>query len=184
MLFLSIITHKFTKINSKLIFSLIEYKIATLEHRLDIKHKNPYNYIGKAVENMKRLLSIILVALFIISMTACEKSEKKNAENKADDVITTYQFDDLGRTVSQQVKYGNGVEAGAGAYQYTSTDTDETVSDDKNKIRNQAGLGQNTVNLVKNSNVTGWSNWTKATSTGAAEESTYTTAASVLTIWQ
>ena len=105
--------------------------------------------------------------------------EKKNAENKADDVITTYQFDDLGRTVSQQVKYGNGVEAGAGAYQYTSTDTDETVSDDKNKIRNQAGLGQNTVNLVKNSNVTGWSNWTKATSTGAAEESTYTTAGQV-----
>ena len=30
---------------------------------------------------MKRLLSIILVALFIISMTACEKSENKNAEN-------------------------------------------------------------------------------------------------------
>ena len=44
------------------------------------------------------------------------KINQDDPYNGYDDIISTLQFDNYGRTVSQQGKYGNGESVGAGAY--------------------------------------------------------------------
>ncbi|MBR0535262.1 MAG: DNRLRE domain-containing protein, partial [Clostridia bacterium] len=82
--------------------------------------------------------------------------------NGNDDIIATLQFDNFGRTVSQQVKYGNGEAVGAGAYTYTGDENEES----RNRIRSSATLNKNTVNLLTNPNAEGTSGWTIHSSTG------------------
>ena len=69
-----------------------------------------------------------------------------NANNGGDDIISTLQFDNFGRTVSQQVKYGNGESVGAGAYTYTGDDIEES----RNRIQSSATLNKNSINLCSN----------------------------------
>ena len=99
-----------------------------------------------------------------------------NADNGDDDIITTLQFDNLGRTTSQQVKYGNGSSVGAGAYTYTGDDTEEA----RNKVASSATLNKNTVNLINNISFEATGNWSISTSGGltgtyacSAEEAYY-----------
>ncbi len=70
----------------------------------------------------------------------------------ADDIITVLQFDNAGRTVSQQLRYGDGKEIGAGAYSYTSASDDTSTLGSKNKISSSASLGKNVVNLLTGGN--------------------------------
>ena len=77
----------------------------------------------------------------------------------ADDIITTLQFDNAGRTVSQQLRYGSGSFIGAGSYAYTSTADDTSTLGSKNKVSATGSVGKNTVNLLTGGNgesTTGW----------------------------
>ena len=76
--------------------------------------------------------------------------------NKKDDIISTLQFDDSGKPISQQVSFGSGNEIGAGMCSYTN----EAISlGTKNKISSSSSLGKNTVNLLANSNAEKADNW-------------------------
>ncbi|MEE1198548.1 MAG: DNRLRE domain-containing protein, partial [Acutalibacteraceae bacterium] len=72
----------------------------------------------------------------------------EDANCGADDIITVLQFDNAGRTISQQLRYGNGEEIGAGAYSYTSASDDTSALGSKNKVATSASLGKNTYNLL------------------------------------
>lgn len=83
--------------------------------------------------------------------------ETNNAKGD-DDIITTLQFDNSGKTISQQVSYGNGSEVGAGAYDYGNG------SGNKNRVTDSATLGKNTVNLLTNTNAESLDGWAQVTS--------------------
>ncbi len=87
------------------------------------------------------------------------KHKVENSANENDDIVTTLQFDNSGRTTSQQVSYGNGGEVGAGSYNY-----ENNKEGSKNKITDVASLGKNTVNLLKNGNAETTNNWVRGTS--------------------
>ncbi len=74
---------------------------------------------------------------------------------KYDDIVTTLQFDNYGRTVSQQVSYGNGIEVGAGSYTYTGDDKEEA----RNRVASSATLNKNTANMLMNPSAESMSNW-------------------------
>ncbi len=78
----------------------------------------------------------------------------------ADDIITTIQFDDSGKPISQQVSFGSGVEIGAGNCSYTSG---ASTLGSANKISTSSSLGKNTVNLLYNNGAEKSENWTGAT---------------------
>ncbi len=69
-----------------------------------------------------------------------------SSANANDDIVTTLQFDNFGRTVSQQASYGWGEEIGAGAYTYTGNDEEES----RHKIASSATLNKNSINLLAN----------------------------------
>ena len=89
-------------------------------------------------------------------------------ENKADDdIVTTLQFDNSGRTISQQVSYGSGAEIGAGNYSYTSG---ASALGSANKVSSSASLGKNTVNLITNGNAETTDSWVQKNDTTVTTE--------------
>lgn len=91
----------------------------------------------------------------------------------SDDCITTYQYDNSGRTISTQTSTNDGSELGASSATYTSGSNIKTM----NKVTKNHALGANTVNLLRNSNLEGTSSWTSGTwlgetTTTVAENST------------
>ncbi|MBQ8767460.1 MAG: DNRLRE domain-containing protein, partial [Clostridia bacterium] len=76
-----------------------------------------------------------------------------------DDLITTYQFDTYGRTVSQQLKTRDGKDSVAGAYNYSES-SESTAFKTANKVTAEAGLGKNVVNLVTGISGETTSGWT------------------------
>ena len=85
-----------------------------------------------------------------------------------DDIITTLQFDNSGKTISQQVSYGDGSEVGAGAYDYGNG------SGNKNRVTDSATLGKNTVNLLTNPNAESLDGWAQVTSGTLTTQKTLT----------
>ena len=77
----------------------------------------------------------------------------------ADDIVTTMQFDNMGRTVSQQVSYGSGGEIGAGTYSYTESGG---TSGFKNRVSESGGTETFAENLVYNGNCESTNSWTYA----------------------
>ncbi len=88
-----------------------------------------------------------------------------------DDIITTLQFDNYGRAISQQISYADGTEVGAGAYVYTST---VDTADSKNKVSQGAVNGKNTVNLVSNADCESLTSWTQNTNAPSGQGQHYT----------
>ena len=84
--------------------------------------------------------------------------KEQSTSNQYDDIVTTLQFDNSGRPISQQVSYNGTTEVGSGAYNYTST---TNTSDSKNKIADAASLGKNTVNMLVNGGCEGTTGWTQ-----------------------
>ncbi|MBE6747808.1 MAG: DNRLRE domain-containing protein [Ruminococcaceae bacterium] len=78
--------------------------------------------------------------------------------NGKDDIITTVQFDNAGKAISQQVSLGSGDEIGAGVCSFTN---EATGVGEQNKISSSASLGKNTVNLLSNGNAETTSSWTQ-----------------------
>ena len=77
---------------------------------------------------------------------------QENSSCGDDDIITTLKFDNLGRTVSQQMSYRDGREIGAGSYQYTSSNKDTSTLGSKNKVSGSGSMGKNTVNFLQGGN--------------------------------
>ncbi len=90
------------------------------------------------------------------------------------DLITTYQFDNFGKTISQQLSTKGGTSSVAGSYEYTEKEASSLAS--ANKVTSAAGLGKNVVNYVSGSNaenLTGWTQYrSNATATIAASTDT------------
>ena len=69
-----------------------------------------------------------------------------------DDMITTVQYDNMGRAISQQMEFGSGDEIGAGSVAYTTSDSDETASGFKNKVSGSGATGKYVENLLYDGN--------------------------------
>ena len=81
-------------------------------------------------------------------------------DTKADDLYTTMQFDNNGRTLSYKSKTGQR-ELGAAGCQYTSGSPNSSGSNlsQINRVTNEYNLGSNAINLVPNSNMETGSSW-------------------------
>ena len=87
----------------------------------------------------------------------------------ADDLTTTYQFDNFGRTITQKVTSADGEESVAGMYNYISLDEDTRDNVRQvNKVTSDASLGKNVVNLVSEVNGETKSKWQTSTKTSTA----------------
>ena len=84
--------------------------------------------------------------------------------NNDDDHITTYQFDNYGRTISVQGKTKAGKDLGASAGEYSAGEPNSTGSNVKytNRLTKQHSLGGNTVNLMRNHSFEDTESWTYA----------------------
>ncbi|MDE6752387.1 MAG: DNRLRE domain-containing protein [Eubacterium sp.] len=78
----------------------------------------------------------------------------------SDDIYTTYQFDNWGKTISKQSKTASG-NLGAEVYNYTASEVDGSASNIKyiNQVNSSAAYGRNIINLAKNSNAESTKNW-------------------------
>ena len=81
-----------------------------------------------------------------------------------DDQITTYQFDNYGRTVSVHEKTKVGKDLGASNYEYTAGEPNSTGSNLKytNRLTKQHSLGNNTVNFMRNHSFEESASWANA----------------------
>lgn len=79
-----------------------------------------------------------------------------------DDVYTTYQFDNFGKTICKQSKTSS-TNLGAEVYNYTSSELNSSASNIKtiNKVSRSASFGRNITNLINNSNAETTANWAK-----------------------
>ncbi len=97
-----------------------------------------------------------------------------------DDLITTYQFDNFGRTVSTKMKLRSGTSLGAEKYDYTTgSRADGTDIGKRNRISSSAAMGKNINNILANHSFEssgGWADlyWMNSayTGTGSAVYST------------
>ena len=109
--------------------------------------------------------------------TVIQTSGVDGVYGNTDDLKTTKQFDDYGRTVSIKSQTGNR-DLGAAGCQYTSGVPDSNGSNLSmiNRVTNEYNLGSHAVNLLKNHNMETTGSWTSAawggTNTFAAANST------------
>lgn len=87
-----------------------------------------------------------------------------------DDILTTLQFDNYGKTVSQQICLGDGTQSVAGAYNYTEK---ATTLASQNKITSLAGLGKNVVNYVTDLSGEKSNGWTYSSASSATGSRAY-----------
>ena len=81
----------------------------------------------------------------------------------SDDLTSTYQFDEWGRTVSVKSKTTNR-DLGASVYRYTDGVKNSSASNIKqlNRVSTEYSTGSNAVNLIKNPSLESNSNWATA----------------------
>jgi len=90
--------------------------------------------------------------------TVFKTAGKDDVFGNDDDLITTYQFDDMGRTDSVKEDTVENSSLGAAKYNYTTTSTTNTKSN--NKLQSQLSLNRSTRNYVTNGDMEASSSWT------------------------
>ncbi len=90
-----------------------------------------------------------------------------------DDIITTLQFDNSGRTVAQQIKYGNGSMVGAGSYDFTDSSGEAASLGSKNRVSSTGSMGKSVVNLLTGGNAESTTGWTHSASSPAVATEKY-----------
>ena len=93
-----------------------------------------------------------------------------------DDIITTIQYDNMGRAISQQMKFGSGDEISAGSCAYTTSDSDDTASGFKNKVSGSGATGKYVENLLYGGNAESDTYWSFGTSGNVNAEPDISTA--------
>ncbi|MBR4286128.1 MAG: hypothetical protein IKT55_00320 [Clostridia bacterium] len=99
-----------------------------------------------------------------------------NETNEAygdDDIITTLQFDNTGRTVAQQIKYGNGSFVGAGSYEFTDSSGESASLGSKNRVSSTGSMGKSVVNLLTGGNAESTAGWTHSASSPSVATEKY-----------
>ena len=96
--------------------------------------------------------------------TVMQSSGNDGVFNNSDDIITTYQFDNCGRTKSVQTKTKGNEDLGAANYEYTSGTPNSSGSNiyKINRISSEHAVGANTYNYVKNHGFETSSGWTNS----------------------
>ena len=100
--------------------------------------------------------------------TVVQTSGVDGIYGNTDDLKTTKQFDDYGRTMSIKSQTGNH-DLGAAGCQYTSGEPNADGSNLSmiNRVTNEYNLGSHAVNLLKNHNMEATGSWTSAVWGGA-----------------
>ncbi len=90
-----------------------------------------------------------------------------------DDIITTLQFDNSGKTVAQQIKYGNGSMVGAGSYDFTDSSGEAASLGSKNRVSSTGSMGKSVVNLITGGNAESTTGWTHSASSPSVATEKY-----------
>ncbi len=96
--------------------------------------------------------------------TVIQSSGDNGVWGDDDDITSTYQFDNWGRTKSVQSKRESDEELGAANYEYTSGTVNSNGSNVNfiNRIKSSHAVGSNTFNYLKNHGFERNSDWTKS----------------------
>ncbi len=98
-----------------------------------------------------------------LNQTQIRTAGKDTVIDNSDDIITTYQFDNWGRTVSTKMRLGNGTGLGAEKYDYTTgTVANGTDIGKRNRVSASAATGKSVDNLLVNHNCEGTNGWTSS----------------------
>ncbi len=96
--------------------------------------------------------------------TVIRSSGSDGVYENSDDVITTMQFDNAGRTVSQHTLLANGAYVSAGSNSFTSGADDTSTGGFKNKISGAAGASKAVENKLYGGNCENLTHWSNASS--------------------
>ncbi|MCH5198285.1 MAG: DNRLRE domain-containing protein, partial [Oscillospiraceae bacterium] len=96
------------------------------------------------------------------NMTVIRSSGADSIFNNDDDVLTTYQFDNFGRTISVSSKItSGGTHLGANTYTYTAGNSTSNLKQ-VNKVTSASGSGKYVNNLLKNHSAEVAGSWSKS----------------------
>ncbi len=96
-----------------------------------------------------------------LNQTVIRTAGKDAEYGNDDDIRTTYQFDNFGRTVSTKMRLVGGTSLGAEKYSYTGGPADNSVGiGQRNRVSSSAASGKNVTNLLVNHSLENSGNWT------------------------
>lgn len=96
-----------------------------------------------------------------LNQTVIRTAGKDAVFGNDDDIKTTYQFDNFGRTVSTKMRLVGGTSLGAEKYSYTGGPADNSVGiGQRNRVSSSAASGKNVTNLLVNHSLENSGNWT------------------------
>ena len=96
-----------------------------------------------------------------LNQTVIRTAGKDAVFGNDDDIKTTYQFDNFGRTISTKMKLVGGTSLGAEKYSYTSgQSSDATDIGKRNRVSSSAASGKNATNFLVNHSLENSGSWT------------------------
>ena len=96
-----------------------------------------------------------------LNQTVIRTAGKDAEYGNDDDIRTTYQFDNFGRTVSTKMRLVGGTSLGAEKYSYTGGPADNSVGiGQRNRVSSSAASGKNVTNLLVNHSLENSGSWT------------------------
>ncbi len=96
-----------------------------------------------------------------LNQTVIRTAGKDAVFGNDDDIKTTYQFDNFGRTISTKMRLVGGTSLGAEKYSYTSgQSSDATDIGKRNRVSSSAASGKNVNNLLVNHSLENSGSWT------------------------
>ena len=96
-----------------------------------------------------------------LNQTIIRTAGKDAVFGNDDDIKTTYQFDNFGRTISTKMRLVGGTSLGAEKYSYTSgQSSDATDIGKRNRVSSSAASGKNVNNLLVNHSLENSESWT------------------------
>ena len=96
-----------------------------------------------------------------LNQTVIRTAGKDAVFGNDDDIKTTYQFDNFGRTVSTKMRLVGGTSLGAEKYSYTGGPADNSVGiGQRNRVSSSAASGKNVTNLLVNHSLENSGSWT------------------------
>lgn len=96
-----------------------------------------------------------------LNQTVIRTAGKDAEYGNDDDIRTTYQFDNFGRTISTKMRLVGGTSLGAEKYSYTSgQSSDATDIGKRNRVSSSAASGKNVNNLLVNHSLENSGSWT------------------------
>ena len=140
----------------------IGFSYTSAEKGLRVRTVTDYGIESNGKETKGQVVSFNRSKYNTTIIRSCGLDGIHNGTNSAygdDDIITTIQFDNMGRAISQQMEFGSGAEIGAGSVGYTSSSDDSTASGFKNKVSESGASGKYVENLLLGGNAEDYGPW-------------------------